>query len=55
MSANFSNATVAVTANGVTQTVEILSDDANGYGGNAIVWDLPYACRRKADSRSCTR
>ncbi len=41
--ADFSNATVAVTQNGVAQTVEILSDNADGYAGNAIVWDLPYA------------
>ena len=41
--ADFSNATVAVTQNGVAQTVEILSDNDDGYGGNAIVWDLPFA------------
>ena len=41
--ADFSNATVAVTENGVSQTVEILSNDDDGYGGNAIVWDLPFA------------
>ena len=41
--ADFSNATVAVTQNGVPQTVQILSDDDDGYGGNAIVWDLPFA------------
>jgi hypothetical protein len=41
--ADFSNATVAVTQNGIVQTVEILSDDDDGYGGNAIVWDLPFA------------
>jgi hypothetical protein len=40
---DFSNATVAVTENGAPQTVEILSDNANGYGGNAIVWDMPFA------------
>ena len=40
---DFSNATVAVSENGVPQTVEILSNDDNGYGGNAIVWDLPFA------------
>ena len=42
-STDFTNATVSVTENGVPQTVEILSDNASGYGGNAIVWDLPYA------------
>jgi hypothetical protein len=41
--ADFSNATVAVTQNGAPQTVEILSDNDDGYGGNAIVWDLPFA------------
>jgi hypothetical protein len=41
--ADFSNATVAVTQNGTPQTVEILSDNADGYAGNAIVWDLPFA------------
>jgi hypothetical protein len=40
---DFSNATVSVTENGTPQTVETLSDDATGYGGNAIVWDLPFA------------
>ena len=40
---DFSRATVAVSENGVPQTVEILSNDDNGYGGNAIVWDLPFA------------
>jgi hypothetical protein len=40
---DFSNATVAVTENGVPQSVEILSNDANGYGGNAVVWDMPNA------------
>ena len=42
-STDFTNATVSVTENGVPQTVEILSDNASGYGGNAIVWDLPFA------------
>jgi Calx-beta domain len=41
--ADFSNATVTVTQNGTSQTVEVLSDDADDYGGNAIVWDLPFA------------
>ena len=41
--ADFSNATVAVTENGAPQTVEILSDNANGYGGDAVVWDMPNA------------
>jgi Calx-beta domain/Cysteine-rich secretory protein family len=41
--ADFSNATVTVTQNGTPQTVEILSDDADDYGGNAITWDLPFA------------
>jgi uncharacterized protein YkwD len=41
--ADFSNATVAVTENGIPQSVEVLSDDADDYGGNAIVWDLPFA------------
>jgi hypothetical protein len=41
--ADFSNATVTVTENGAPQVTEILSDNAQGYGGNAIVWDLPYA------------
>ena len=40
---DFSGATVSVSEDGVAQTVEILSDDDNGYGGDAIVWDLPYA------------
>ncbi len=40
---DFSRATVAVSENGVPQTVEILSNVDNGYGGNAIVWDLPFA------------
>ena len=40
--ADFSNATVAVTENGTPQSVEILSDDADDYGGNAIVWDLAF-------------
>jgi Calx-beta domain len=40
---DFSNATVTVTENGTPQTVEILSDNAEGYAGNAIVWDLPFA------------
>ena len=40
---DFSNATVSVTENGAPQTVEILSDNATGYGGNAIVWDMPFA------------
>jgi hypothetical protein len=41
--ADFSHATVAVTENGAAQSVQILSDADNGYGGNAIVWDMPYA------------
>jgi Calx-beta domain/Cysteine-rich secretory protein family len=41
--ADFSNATVTVTENGMPQVTEILSDSAQGYGGNAIVWDMPYA------------
>jgi Calx-beta domain/Cysteine-rich secretory protein family len=40
---DFSNATVSVTENGTPQTVEILSDNSSGYGGNAIVWDMPFA------------
>lgn len=50
--ADFSNATVAVTENGVSQTVEVLSNDDDGYGGNAIVWDLPFARHR---NRECKR
>jgi hypothetical protein len=42
-SADFSQATVAVTQNGAPETVQILSNDDNGYGGNAIVWDMPFA------------
>ena len=41
--ADFSQATVSVTQNGTPQTVQILSNDDNGYGGNAIVWDMPFA------------
>jgi hypothetical protein len=40
---DFASATVAVSENGVPQTVETLSNDDDGYGGNAIVWDLPFA------------
>lgn len=41
--ADFTNAKVTVTENGAPQTAEILSSRAQGYGGNAIVWDMPYA------------
>jgi hypothetical protein len=34
---------VAVTENGTPQTVQILSNDDNEYGGTAIVWDMPFA------------
>jgi hypothetical protein len=40
---DFSNATVSVTENGTPEIAEILSDNTTGYGGNAIVWDLPFA------------
>jgi hypothetical protein len=40
---DFSNATVAVTENGVAQQVEILSNSGANYGGQAIVWDMPDA------------
>jgi Calx-beta domain/Cysteine-rich secretory protein family len=41
--ADFSRASVAVTENGAPQSVEILSNNAQGYAGNAIVWDMPFA------------
>ncbi len=40
---DFSNATVAVTENGVSQEVEILSNSGPEYGGQAIVWNMPDA------------
>jgi len=42
LNADFSHATVSVTQNGVPQQVEILST-AGGFGGQAIVWDMPNA------------
>jgi len=40
---DFSNATVAVTENGVPQQIDILSNSGLDYGGQAIVWDMPDA------------
>jgi len=40
---DFSNATVSVTENGVSQQIEILSNSGLNYGGQAIVWDMPNA------------
>ena len=40
---DFSNATVTVTENGVSQQVEILGDSGLDIGGQAIVWDMPNA------------
>ncbi|MDR3633748.1 MAG: Calx-beta domain-containing protein [Isosphaeraceae bacterium] len=42
LNADFSQATVSVTENGVPQQVEILSTNG-GIGGQAVVWDMPNA------------
>ncbi len=40
---DFTNATVAVTENGIPQQIDILSNSGLDYGGQAIVWDMPDA------------
>jgi hypothetical protein len=40
---DFSNAKVAVTENGASHQVDILSNSGPDYGGQAIVWDMPNA------------
>jgi uncharacterized protein YkwD len=50
--ANFANATVSVTVNGVTQTPTVVSRTDNGFGDNTIVWDMAVAPNNPGSDRT---